>query len=283
MTIAVAIRTGSAMVFAADSKVTTSGVIGFEKNGTPRLVEQTYDNATKVVADRNGVFMGMVAGSANLGRTSITDFLSREAFPRTWPSMPGAQDERLFDLVRRMTEERNQYWSAAQVPENRWPSSTVLLAGSTPDGTQPLGWRLRLDGAEASCERVLESPGIRLEGSAREVFALLHGFEWEALWELRRTLRIKPERLAKGLRTSKVLRPLDKLNLTAMPTQDAIDLAVFLAEVQVQMDRFLPGTPACGGPIDVLVLQTAPVPAIRAFPGKVMGHPRRREETESSA
>lgn len=72
----------------------------------------------------------------------------------------------------------------------------------------------------------------------------------------------------------KVLRPIDKLNLWAMPVQDAIDMAVFLATVQVEMDRFLPGTPACGGPIDVVVLQMAPRAGIVTYPGKRPHHPR---------
>ncbi len=58
-----------------------------------------------------------------------------------------------------------------------------------------------------------------------------------------------------------------------MPTQDAMDLAVFLCNVQVQMDRILPGEAACGGPIDLMVLQLAPEPAIVPFYGKVLHHP----------
>src|SRR5262252_2772286 len=76
LTIAVAIRTGSAVVFAADSKVTTRGVIGLDGKGVPVWVEQTYDNANKVVHDRTARVMAMVAGAANIGRTSATDFIS---------------------------------------------------------------------------------------------------------------------------------------------------------------------------------------------------------------
>jgi len=70
-----------------------------------------------------------------------------------------------------------------------------------------------------------------------------------------------------------VLRPLDKLSLWSIPIQDAIDLAVFLAKVQVEMDRFLPGQPACGGPIDVMILRTVPDRVILSFPGKTLRHP----------
>ncbi|MGN6109652.1 MAG: hypothetical protein ACTHU0_31380 [Kofleriaceae bacterium] len=74
----------------------------------------------------------------------------------------------------------------------------------------------------------------------------------------------------------KLLRPIDKLNLWTMPLQDAIDLAVFLAHTQIEMDRFLPGLPACGGPIDVLVLRVVPDPEILSYPGKLLHHPHQR-------
>lgn len=60
-----------------------------------------------------------------------------------------------------------------------------------------------------------------------------------------------------------------------MPIQDAMDLAYFLADVQIEMDRFLPGAPVCGGPIDLMVLQGLPYRDIKAFPGKSLEHPKR--------
>jgi len=51
------VKTGSGVVFAADGKTTTQGVVGLEQDGSPTWVEQTYDNATKVVADRTGTMM----------------------------------------------------------------------------------------------------------------------------------------------------------------------------------------------------------------------------------
>lgn len=67
MTIEVAVRTNSAVVFAADSKLTTSGLVGLEQNGKPRFVQQSYDNAVKLGCDRNGLLMAMIAGQITLG------------------------------------------------------------------------------------------------------------------------------------------------------------------------------------------------------------------------
>lgn len=71
MTIAVSVRTATAVVFATDSKLTTSGWIGLDTAGKPIIVRQTYDNATKIVSLPAGSdAMGAVAGSVNLGPIS---------------------------------------------------------------------------------------------------------------------------------------------------------------------------------------------------------------------
>jgi hypothetical protein len=78
MTIAIAIKTGSAVVFAADSKVTTSGLAGYKEDGAPNWVIQTYDNAYKIVHDGNGRLLAMVAGHVNVGASPATDLISAE-------------------------------------------------------------------------------------------------------------------------------------------------------------------------------------------------------------
>jgi len=49
VTVAISIQTSSATVFAADSKLTTSGLVGFDDKGEPQFVSQTYDSATKII------------------------------------------------------------------------------------------------------------------------------------------------------------------------------------------------------------------------------------------
>ncbi len=271
MTIAVAVRTESAVVFAADSKITTSGIVGYEENGAPRWVEQTYDNATKVVHDRSRTLMAMVAGHANIGRVTATDFISTQSF-----ELPGSredQDRQIANLVSAMVQRKRDYWATTQVPPENWPGPTVFIAAPSPVENFPRVWRIRLDEPDSKVSEILTEPGIRLEGSYDEVYGLLFGYEPTVLKGICDELGVSPERLADAITNLKVLRPFDKLNLWAIPIQDAIDMAVFLANVQVQMDRFLPGTPACGGPIDVMVLQMAPQPGILAYFGKTLHHP----------
>lgn len=274
MTIAIAIRAGSSVVFAADSKLTTVRIVGLEEDGSPRLVDQTYDNATKVVHDRSRSLMAMVAGHANIGQEAATDFVSRRQLQVT--GSVGDQDRAIADIVAQMVDQKRAYWAGTRVPPERWPGPTLLLAASSPDGKTPRVWRVTLDGPDFGISEVLKSPGIRLEGSYDEVFSLLYGFDWNQLNRICEKLGVEGERLKETIEKLDVLAPIDKINFWSMPIQDAIEMAVFLANVQVEMDRFLPGTPACGGPIDVMVLHTAPEPGILSYPGKVLHHPAHR-------
>lgn len=271
VTIAVAIRTADAVVFAADSKLTTRGVAGLGEDGKPIWVEQTFDNATKVVHDRSRTAMAMVAGPANIGRIQATDYISKTNLENIRNS--SKQEEEIEKLSKNMMEEKRQYWATTQVPPEEWPGPTVILAAPSSEGRDPRAWRIRLDGLEPRVSEILTEPDIKLEGSYDETFGLLFGYEFNVLEGIAAQLGVEVKRVLAAARDMKVLRPYDKLNLWAMPLQDAIDLAVFLANVQVQMDRFLPGTPACGGPIDVMVLRMAPDPGIVIFPGKTLHHP----------
>ena len=121
---------------------------------------------------------------------------------------------------------------------------------------------------------MLTIPGIWLEGSFAQAFSLIYGYDMSVIIPAFAEAGIELERVRTAVRTARVgPKPIDRLNLWSIPVQDAVDLAVFLANVQIEMDRFLPGMPACGGPVDVMVLQMAPEPRILSYPGKLLHHP----------
>jgi len=271
MTIAVTVRTGSAIVFAADSKVTTSGIVGRDEKGDPRWVEQTYDNANKIVHDRSQTVMAMVAGEANIGQESAMDFFLSKDLQEL--GTVGDQDQRLSAFIDSMVEQKKTFWQNISVSPDEWRGPIILMAGPSTSGNSPRIWRIDLGGSGSQHSEILTDPGIYLEGSYNETFGLLYGYERSVLLSLMNELGIEMEKCGQALQNLRVLRPIEKLSLWSMPLQDAIELAVFLATVQIQMDRFLPGTPACGGPIDVMVLQTVPTRAIISLPGKKLHHP----------
>jgi len=273
VTIAVAVKTGSFVVFAADSKLTTVGIAGINPNGTPNFVEQTYDNATKVAHDRNGLLMAMVAGHASIGEIAATDFIAKRIYSLQ-PNV-ATQDQDFSTLVTDMVTEKQRYWSQHNVPQAQWLGPTLLLAAPQPGGVGARVWQVDLKGAGAQSSEILLQGGVRLEGTYDSAFSLLYGFQSEVLARIAAQLSLNPQNVFQAASQPQGwLRPLEKMNFAVMPLQDAVDLAFFLATVQVEMERFLPGTPACGGPIDVMVLHTVPDPRIQFIPGKEVHHPR---------
>ncbi len=193
--------------------------------------------------------------------------------PRAIPPPP-TQDQAIVELVNEMVAEKRRYWSQYRVPEDRWLGPTLLLASPGPGGTVPRVWWVSLDGPASRIEEIMTGGGVRLEGAYREAFSLLYGYHPEVLSRVAEQLKWDPGQVGHAASNPQGwLRPLEKMNFDTMPIQDAVDFAVFLATVQIEMDRFLPGPPACGGPVDVMVMHTSPDPGIRFFPGKELHHP----------
>jgi hypothetical protein len=176
-------------------------------------------------------------------------------------------------LANDMAALRASYWQQTQIPEDVWPHTTLMVAAAAPGGNHPRVWHLTFAKAQPEVKEILQMPHVHFEGKYKDVFTLLYGVEREILQALQQELDIPEAEFWDAFSRVKALRSVEKLSLAGMPIQDAIDLAVFIATTQVQMDRFLPGEPACGGPIDVMVLQTAPFPDIISFPGKRIHHP----------
>jgi hypothetical protein len=121
---------------------------------------------------------------------------------------------------------------------------------------------------------LLSHPGVFLEGAFFEVFSLLYGYHPEVTSQVIKLNKRRYKSLEEDFEDPSVLKPIRRLNVAAMPIQDAMDLAYFLAGVQIEMDRFLPGTPKCGGSVDLTVLLGTPFRDIKEFPGKLLVHPK---------
>jgi hypothetical protein len=272
VTIAISVKTATAVIFAADSKLTTYGRVGYDTSGAPVIVPQTYDNATKIVQDAAGGYIAVVTGSVSLGRVSFMDYIASSAIPGG--GNPDEHDAKIREFAQGMANLRAAYWNDVEL--DRWPDTVLLLASRAESLPGPVIWRLGFVKKDLTVQRV--TPGIYLEGSCREVSTLLYGFDFQVFGALSDALVIggKPlgfDGMLEEINKLKILRPIERINTSVMPVQDAIELAYFLASAQVQMDRFLPGDKACGGPIDVMVLKTAPGHEILWHPGKQVHHP----------
>jgi len=272
VTIAISIQTSTAVVFAADSRLTTYGRAGFDTNGEPIVVPQTYENATKMVKDQSNTAMVVVTGSASLGRISFMDYIASSVVPGH--SDAQKHDEAIRGFAEGMAKMRNAYWADVQV--ERWPDTVLMLAAVSPSSSEPIVWRIAYRGQGTTVGRI-DNP-VYFEGSYRNVFTLLYGYDFRLVTALADELKVgdQPvgiEALRQALGQLKILKPIDQLSVGVMPIQDAMDFAYFLASTQVQMERFLPGEPLCGGPIDLMVLKTAPIQDILWHPGKLLHHP----------
>jgi len=272
VTILVAIRTGSAAVIAADSRITTVGFSGTGPDGNPLYLPQTYDHAVKVVHDLSETTVAAFAGFGNIGEQSASDYFSRLS---VFLSRPGAeQDDAVESLMTDMVEHRQRFFTKIGISPDARQSTRCLLLGSPTDRTAPRVWRISLEGEGASRMEILQTPNIWLEGSYDAAFPLLFGHSGSYFEAVRQKLGLDQpcfdDVMAHAIEKTS---PIKRINFLTMPIQDAIDLAVFIAQVQIEMERFLPGVPACCGPVDVMTMELAPKPRIRSFPGKALHHP----------
>jgi hypothetical protein len=274
MTIAIAIQTNTAAIFAADSRLTTSGFVGFDDAGEPQFVNQTYENATKIVQDTQGLAMAVIAGSATLGPVGVLDYIASSVVPRA--SATGDQEALIKGYADGVAKLRADYWKEKKVAEDRWPQTVALVAVATDVSRSPQVWSIELRTEQPSV--VLIKRSVYLQGTYDSAASVLFGYRIDVIDALAKELKCGDQPVGEDaiydiLRSVKVLSPIDKLSTGVMPIQDAVELAVFLVTVQIQMERFLPGEPYCGGPIDVMVLKTAPNPEILWLPGKALHHP----------
>lgn len=270
MTISVAIKTGSAVIFAADSKVTVSAPAGVDSKGAPLFVSQSYDNAFKIVHDTSQSAMSMFVGAANIGADSAMSFFSR--LDLALNTTPEKQNSRISVFTNDVEAERQKYWGPFNLPREKWPGPITILAAPPSGALTPRVWRLDFSNRSPHAE-ILENPGVWLEGSYSQAFTLLYGIEGRTTQMIKEALRLTDEEIATAIDALAPIRPISQINFHTMPLQDAIDFAVLVARTQIDMERFLPGPAVCGGPIDVMTMEMAPSPKIRSFPGKEIHHP----------
>jgi hypothetical protein len=274
MTVVVAVRTGSAAVLAADSKLSSSSFVGKDASGTPQWAPQTYDHAVKIVKDRSSTSIAAFAGAGNIGERTAVDYFARLELHLHVPAQ--AQDVVIEDLINGMKEERAKAAKKLGYPAKDTPQTIALVAAPPADGTAPRLWRIDLNGDQASAQEILKWSGVWLEGSANLTLTLLYGIEGGRMEALQKELNVDPDTFEAAITATVTAAQVSKINFWTMPVQDAMDFAAFCARVEVEMERFLPGNAVCGGPIDLMTLEMAPDPTIRAFLGKTLHHPQQQ-------
>ncbi|TCX49160.1 MULTISPECIES: hypothetical protein [unclassified Dehalobacter] len=268
MTIIAAIKTGTDLVLAADSKVTTKGFGGIV-DGQSIWLDQTYDYCTKIAFSLHNCFTAAVAGQASFGDIQTLDIIKE--FDAVIPETREAQHNELMKLVNKINELRSLKYHEIGIPEQYLPVTYLILGGSDPEGRGVNAWHITFQSNTPTVMEILKTPTVFLAGAADNALTLLYNYSFGSVNEVAATLEMESKQMNEAF--NNLVSPINKINFSAMPIQDAMDMAAFLAKVQIQMDRFLPGIGSCGGPIDIAVVHGLPRNEVRWFPGKELHYP----------
>lgn len=264
MTIAISIRVGEGLVYAADSTSTL-----FETIDNVSRLAQSFHHAQKLIhlADAPiGILtfgLGLI-GSRNL-ESLVAEFES-EYLPELFPEeqyQVNVVAQNLLDFLARRYDEAMPPPGVTQplpdVPapeqnEDTRPYLGVIVGGYSYDQFYPEEYVLSLPGrtlAETR-PRAQGEVGVRWWGQTVAVQRALLGFDPGVLQFLVEN-GVDPQAVP-DIQQQLIQRLGWKIAFDGMPLQDAIDFAVFLTNLAIGHSRFVVGPPVCGGHVDVATI-----------------------------
>lgn len=272
MTMIAVVRTSSDVVIAADSKITTVGIVGKEPDGSFKWGPKSYNHGTKIVVSASGGLVCVMAGTLGMSESPIDYFRSLHLFSTPEAQSFGdAQAEEVRQACLEFGRRRAEFQKSLNPDPATWSQTVLILAAHHPERWCPRVWEVTYSGEEPDFQEILVHPGVCVQGSYSDAMCLLWGMHLNQMSAVGSTFEKDFQSVLAA--TMSVLRPMDKINFHAMPLQDAVDFAHFLVTVQVQMDRYVADQEACGGPIDMAIVYGNPRKKVRFLPGKETRHP----------
>jgi hypothetical protein len=261
MTIAISLKVNDGLVLAADS---ASTLIINPAEGGPPTVANVYNHANKIANLRKGWPIGAVTwGAGSIGAASISSLLKdlRERFTNAdgyaeWRLEKDTYTieqvaEKLRDF---MYEEKYKAAFGEWAPEAQ-PILGFVVAGHGANESLADEYQVLIANGECVLEplRPHDDAGVSWWGEPEAITRLLIGFGTQLPDALIEHLGVPQEQVPDVLN---VLRANLELQLvqSAMPIQDAIDLAEFLVETTIKLSRFAPGAPTVGGEIEIAAI-----------------------------
>jgi hypothetical protein len=253
MTIALAIKVHDGLVLAADSATTLM-------DGS-NSVANIYNNANKVFNLHKGLPIGALTwGLGNIGPASISTLAKdvRRRFTSSseshWKVDPENYDvatvaDRVHEFM--FTERYEPLFG--NVPADDRPFLGFLTAGYSSDDDSPRLFEHSLDGQGGAVREVLTAEaGAQWWGQPEAIARILNGLTIDLVPALV-NMGIEQD-VSQALVTGAMGQVARPLVSSAMPIQDAIDLAEFLVATTIQFVRFSPGHATVGGPIDIATI-----------------------------
>ena len=256
MSIAVSIKVNDGIVLASDSASTL--VLSDEKGH--QGVINVYNNADKIFNIHKELPIGIICwGAGGIGVASIST-LAKDLRKlllgenTTWGlDKNNYTTEKVAELVRRFFFEEKYLPTYHDAREK--PTLAFFVAGYSFEGEAAELWQVNIDNGE--CKEPIQVRG-------QEAFGINWGGEIEAINRLIKGVapnlssvleelgvpkeQIEPAVLQISARSQRALVQ------SAMPIQDAIDLARFLVQTTIEFIRFNPGAPTVNGPIEIAAI-----------------------------
>lgn len=251
MTIAISVKVSEGLVLAADSALTVEGQIA-KKGEPPRAgILQVYPHATKVTQIGSWPVGAINWGTGLIGSRTIGSLV--DEYSNVLPDVQHVTVEQIAKEVYEFMTER-----CLGALKEAGGHLGLQIAGFSPGAFFPEQYLLVLpaeqgpDGQGISAVRPNGpdgSPdfGANWYGLTEAIIRLVKGFEPQAIQSL--TKAGVSEQIAAKIRQFEY-----PVVFEAMPLQDAVDVAAWLADVVIGRFRFVVGTPRCVGPVDIATI-----------------------------
>lgn len=252
MTIVVTVKVNDGIVLASDS---ATSFVDAQGN-----VVKVYNNANKIFNLVKGRPIGaMTFGNGSIGTASIVT-LSKDFRVRLSDQMDPLYLDPMTYTMQQVAEKAKAFLFDEQYrseyPEGRPNNFTgYWLCGYSAVGTLPEVWEIAIMENECTEPVNIYSPvlyGPRWAGDTEALDRLVLGLSGRFTAALQ-DLGIDPN-VASQARIDLIGRLYADLTLPAMPIQDAIDLARYLADVAAKFSQFSLQAATVGGPIEVATI-----------------------------
>lgn len=251
MTIVVSVKVTDGVVLASDSATTF-----FDQNG---VAIKVYNNANKIFNLVKGLPLGaMTYGSGSIGAASIATLskdLRAQFAIHDSPYYFDPQNYSVEEVAQKCQQFfQNQFNTAYP---NGLPGAMMgyRVAGYGSNDSLAQGWEFFIgDGHAEPPQSFYDSNdyGVRWAGDGEALNRLVLGFSSSVVDALVDE-GLDPQNV-QPVRQAMLDRSYRSLYLAAMPIQDAIELARFLAETAAKFSHFSLLAPTIGGPIEVATI-----------------------------
>lgn len=256
MTIAVSIQVNDGLILAADS---ASTILSRDPNTGNSGVVNVYDNANKVFNLHKKLPVGAITwGAGSIGTAStytlVKDFRKELTDSSDFDLKAYTVEDiahRFYDFIytKRYLKEFEQW------PEK--PALGFIIGGYSSGAELCEHWQIEIPSSGVCNGPALlggqdQSGIITWNGIEEPLYRVIRGFS-SMLPNVLRQAGLDEPTVARIMEIAEINMSAP-LVFTAMPIQDAIDLAQFLIDYTAKFIKYTPGPPTVGGPIEIAAI-----------------------------